>query len=121
MAKAAGKDRASTKAVARYVRISPLKVQQVISLIRGKDAEDAVAILKFTPKAAARVISKVLNSAIANAEKNLRIGRNRLYVSEAYVDQGPTLKRIRPRAMGRAYRIRKRSSHITVKVTEKED
>lgn len=120
MAKMAENEAASTKAVARFIRISPLKAQQVISLIRGKDAEEAVAILKFTPKAAARIIIKVLNSAIANAEKNLHISQNRLYVSEAYVNQGPTLKRIRPRAMGRAYRIRKRSSHITVVVTEKE-
>jgi large subunit ribosomal protein L22 len=120
MAKALKNERASARAVARYVRISPSKAQQVISLIRGKDAEDALAVLRFTPKAAARLIIKVLSSAIANAEKNLRVSRNRLYVSEAYVDQGPTLKRIRPRAMGRAYRIRKRSSHITVVVTEKE-
>lgn len=120
MAKTAKNAGASARAVAKYVRISPLKAQQVINLIRGKDAEDAVALLRFTPKAAARVITKVLNSAIANAEKNLHISRNRLYVSEAYVDQGPTLKRIRPRAMGRAYRIRKRTSHITVVVTEKE-
>ncbi|NCO65266.1 MAG: 50S ribosomal protein L22 [Candidatus Aquicultor secundus] len=121
MAKTAENTSASTRAVARYVRISPLKAQQVISLIRGKDVEDAVATLKFTPKAAARLIIKVLNSAVANAEKNLHISSNRLYVSEAYADQGPTLKRIRPRAMGRAFRIRKRSSHITVVVTEKED
>ena len=120
MAETAENERTSTRAVARYVRISPLKAQQVISLIRDKDVEDAVAILRFSPKAAASLIGKVLNSAIANAEKNLHISRNRLYVSEAYVNQGPTLKRIRPRAMGRAFRIRKRTSHITVVVTEKE-
>ncbi|HZD60527.1 MAG TPA: 50S ribosomal protein L22 [Anaerolineae bacterium] len=120
MAKTAENERASTRAVARYVRISPLKAQQVINLIRGKDAEDAIAILRFSPKAAARIISKVLGSAVANAEKNLHISSNSLYVSEAYVNQGPTLKRIRPRAMGRAFRIRKRTSHITVVVTEKE-
>ncbi|HEY3374876.1 MAG TPA: 50S ribosomal protein L22 [Candidatus Aquicultor sp.] len=120
MAKALENERASTKAVAKYVRISPLKVQQVINLIRGKDVEDAIAILTFTPKSAARLILKVLNSAIANAEKNMHISRSRLYVSAAHVDQGPTLKRIRPRAMGRAFRIRKRTSHITVIVTEKE-
>jgi large subunit ribosomal protein L22 len=120
MAKALENERLSTRAVAKYVRISPLKAQQVINLIRGKDAEEAVSILKFTPKAAARIIIKVLNSAVANAEKNLHVSRNRLYVSEAFVDQGPTLKRIRPRAMGRAFRIRKRTSHITVVVTEKE-
>lgn len=120
MAKAVENGQASTRAVAKFVRISPLKAGQVISLIRGKDAEQAVAILKFTPKAAARIIIKVLNSAIANAEKNLHISRSRLYVSEAYVDQGPTIKRIRPRAMGRAFRIRKRTSHITVVVAEKE-
>jgi len=120
MAKTAENESASARAVARYVRISPLKAQQVISLIRGRDVEDAIAVLRFTPKAAARLIRKVLESAVANAEKNLRVSRNRLYVSEAYVDQGPTLKRIRPRAMGRAFRIRKRTSHITVVVTEKE-
>jgi large subunit ribosomal protein L22 len=120
MAKAVENSKNTTRAVARYVRISPTKVQQVLSLIRGKDAEEAVSILKFTPKAAARFVIKVLNSAIANAEKNLHISSSSLYVSGAYVDQGPTLKRIRPRAMGRAFRIRKRSSHITVIVTEKE-
>lgn len=120
MAKTAGNERTSTRAVARYVRISPLKAQQVISLIRGKDVEDALATLRFSPKAAARLINKVLSSAVANAEKNLHVGRNKLYVSEAYANQGPTLKRIRPRAMGRAFRIRKRSSHITVVVTVKE-
>lgn len=120
MAKALENERASAKAVARYVRISPLKAQQVINLIRGKDVEEAVSILRFTPKEAARLIIKVLNSAAANAEKNLHISRGKLYVSAAYVDQGPTLKRIRPRAMGRAFRIRKRTSHITVVVTERE-
>jgi len=120
MAKTAENERASARAVARYVRISPLKAQQVINLIRGKDAEESFAILKFSPKAAARLINKVLGSAVANAEKNLAISRSNLYVSEAYVNQGPTLKRIRPRAMGRAFRVRKRTSHITVVVTEKE-
>lgn len=120
MAKTAENERASTRAVAKYVRISPLKAQQVINLIRGKDVEDATAALRFSPKAAAHLIGKVLSSAVANAEKNLHISSNRLYISEAYVNQGPTLKRIRPRAMGRAFRVRKRTSHITVVVTEKE-
>lgn len=120
MAKAVENNNNTTKAVARYVHISSTKVQQVMNLIRGKDVEDAISILKFTPKAAARFTLKVLNSAIANAEKNLHISRNSLYVSGAYADQGPTLKRIRPRAMGRAFRIRKRTSHITVLVAEKE-
>jgi large subunit ribosomal protein L22 len=120
MAKALENNKKSTKAVARHVHISSTKVQQVLSLIRGKDVEDAVSILKFTPKVAARLTIKVLNSAIANAEKNLHISSSKLYVSGAFVDQGPTLKRIRPRAMGRAFRIRKRSSHITVIVAEKE-
>jgi large subunit ribosomal protein L22 len=120
MAKAIENNKQSTRAVARYVHISPTKVQQVLNLIRGKDAEQAVSILKFTPKAAARFVLKVLKSAMANAEKNLHISSNNLFVSGAFVDQGPTIKRIRPRAMGRAYRIRKRTSHITVIVAEKE-
>ncbi|HCG99755.1 MAG TPA: 50S ribosomal protein L22 [Actinobacteria bacterium] len=120
MAKAAENQGNSTRAVAKFVKVSPLKAQQVISLIRGKDVEQASAMLRFSPKGAARLINKVLDSAVANAEKNLRISRTRLYVSEAYANQGPTLKRIRPRAMGRAFRVRKRSSHITVVVTEKE-
>lgn len=102
------------RAVAKYIRISPRKVKVVIDLIRGKQVDQALAILMYTPKAAAPVVEKLLNSAIANAENNLSMDRESLYVAEVYANQGPTLKRFRPRAQGRATRIRKRTSHITV-------
>jgi large subunit ribosomal protein L22 len=89
-------------------------------MIRGKKVGDAQTILKFTPRFAAEIISKVLNSAIANAENNHKMNRDNLYVSEAYVDQGPTMKRFMPRAQGRASAIRKKTSHITIVVAEKE-
>lgn len=109
------------KATARYIRVAPNKARQVINLIRGKDVDEALAILKFTPKRVAEVVEKVLNSAIANAEHNLDLDRENLFVSKVYVDQGPAMKRIVPRAMGRADMIRKRTSHITVVVGEKEE
>ena len=109
------------RAVARYVRVSPRKARLVVDLIRGKSVEEAAAILAFTPRAAAEVVEKTLNSAVANAEKNLRIKRDDLYVSTTFVDEGPTLKRIRPRAMGRAARIDKRTSHVTVVVKQREE
>jgi len=99
---------------ARYVRISSRKVKIVIDLIRGKSVAEAQAILQFTPKAASAVVEKLLNSAVANAENNLELNRDNLYVAEVYANQGPTLKRFRPRAQGRATRIRKRTSHITI-------
>jgi large subunit ribosomal protein L22 len=101
-------------AVARYIRISSRKVKIVIDLIRGKSVNEALAILEYTPKAASEPVTKLLNSAIANAENNLDISRDTLYVAEVYADQGPTLKRFRPRAKGSASRIVKRTSHITV-------
>ena len=101
-------------AIARYIRMSPRKVKVVIDMIRGKSAEEAAAILKYTPKAACEPVLKVLNSAIANAESNLDMNRDDLYVAEAYANQGPTLKRYRARARGSASPIRKRTSHITV-------
>ncbi len=101
-------------AVAKYVRISPFKVRIVLDLIRGKDLREALAILETTPKSASEPIAKVLNSAAANAEHNLNMSRDNLYVAETYADQGPTLKRVMPRAQGRAFRILKRTSHITV-------
>lgn len=101
-------------AIARYIRISSRKIKVVIDLIRGKSVNEALAILEYTPKAASEPVSKLLNSAIANAENNLDISRDTLYVAEVFANQGPTLKRFRPRAQGRASRIRKRSSHITV-------
>ncbi len=107
------------KAVAKYVRIAPRKVRVVMDLIRGKDVADAFAILKFTPKVGAEVIEKVLKSAVANAENNFDMNVDKLYVSSAFVDQGPTLKRIHPRSRGQAFSILKRTSHVTVVVTER--
>ncbi len=109
------------KAVVRYVRIAPRKASLVLDLIRGKNVGEAVAILKLTPRAASPIIEKVLNSAIANAEHNYQLNVENLVVSEAYANQGPTLKRFRPRAMGRASKINKRTSHITVVLTEKKE
>ena len=107
------------KAVAKYVRIAPRKVRVVMDLIRGKDVAEAFAILKFTPKVGADAIEKVLKSAVANAENNFDMDVENLYVSSAYVDQGPTLKRIHPRSRGQAFKILKRTSHITVVVEER--
>jgi len=107
------------KAIAKYVRTSSMKMGIVLDLIRGKNVKEAFAILQFTSKNAADVVTKVLKSAVANAENNLNLDVNRLYVANAYACQGPTLKRFRPRAQGRAYRIRKRSSHVTIIVTER--
>jgi large subunit ribosomal protein L22 len=109
------------KAVANTIRIAPRKVRLVVDLIRGKQAGEAVAILKLTPKAASPVVEKVLKSAIANAEHNYDMDINNLIVTEAYVNEGPTLKRFRPRAMGRASQINKRTSHITIVVSEKKE
>ena len=107
------------KAVAKYVRIAPRKVRVVMDLIRGKSVAEAFAILKFTPKVGAEAIEKVLKSAVANAENNFDMNVDDLYVSSCYVDQGPTMKRIHPRSRGQAFKILKRSSHITVAVDEK--
>ena len=107
------------KAIARYVRISPTKVRIVVNLIRGKSVGEAISILKFTPKVGSEVILKVLNSAIANAVNNSNMIADRLVVSTICVDQGPTLKRIHPRSRGQAFKILKRSCHITVAVAEK--
>ena len=108
------------KAVLKYTRISPRKVEIVLDLIRNKPVDLAMAILKHTPKAACEDLEKLLKSAIANAENNFNMDRNNLYVSECYVCPCPMLKRIRPRAQGRAYRILKRTSHVTLVVKEKE-
>ena len=104
------------RAQARYVRVTPMKARRVIDLIRGMQAVDAQAVLRFAPQAASEPVGKVLASAIANAANNHGMDARELVVTEAFVDEGPTMKRIRPRAQGRAYRIRKRSSHITVVV-----
>ena len=104
------------RAVARHVRVSPMKARRVVDLVRGMPAKEALTVLKFAPQAASEQVYKVLASAIANAENNERLDPDALLVSEAFVDEGPTLKRFRPRAQGRAYRIRKRTCHITVAV-----
>ena len=101
-------------ATAKYVRISPRKVKIVVDLIRGKSVREAEAILQYTPKAATEPVMKVLKSAIANAENNLELNSDDLFVAEVFANQGPTLMRFRPRAHGRASKIRKRTSHITV-------
>ena len=107
------------KATAKYVRVSSTKASIVLDLIRGKNASEAAAILEYTPRSAAVEINKVLKSAVANAENNHELDVNSLFVAEAYVGQGPTLKRFRPRAQGRGYRILKRTSHITLVVRER--
>jgi len=108
------------RAVGRYLRVTPRKARFVLDNVRGKSVNDALATLKFIPNEAARYITKVVESAAANAENNYSMDRDVLRITGATVDQGPTLKRIQPRAMGRAYRILKRSSHITVVVSEDE-
>ena len=107
------------RASLNYARISARKVKIVADLIRGKDAKEALAIVKFTPKASSEIIEKLLKSAIANAENNHHMAHEKLYVAEIYANQGPTLKRIRPAAKGSAVRIRKRTSHITIKLRER--
>lgn len=108
------------KAIAKYVRIAPRKVRIVMDLIRGKAVADAFAILKFTPKRGATLITKVLKSAVANAENNFDMDADKLFVSTCFVDQGPTMKRYHPRSRGQAFSILKHTSHITVVVSEKE-
>jgi large subunit ribosomal protein L22 len=105
-------------AVARatHVRVTPMKARRVIDLIRDMPANEALSVLKFAPQAASEPIAKVVASAIANAEHNFSLDPETLIITRAYVDEGPTMKRFRPRAQGRAYRIRKRTSHITIEV-----
>ena len=102
-----------------HVRIAPRKVRVVIDLIRGKSVGEAIGILRNTPKAASPVVEKLLKSAIANAENNNGLSRENLYVAECFANKAPTMKRIHPRAQGRAYRILKRNSHITIVLDEK--
>jgi large subunit ribosomal protein L22 len=111
----------SARAQARYVRVTPMKARRVVDLVRGMPAEEALAVLRFAPQAASEPVYKVLASAVANARfvaerDSQRLDTSSLVVREAYVDEGPTLKRFRPRAQGRAFRVRKRTSHITVVV-----
>ena len=106
----------SAFARASHVRVTPMKARRVIDLIRDMPAQEALSVLKFAPQAAGEPIAKVLASAIANAEHNFQLDPESLVILRAYVDEGPTLKRFRPRAQGRAYRINKRTSHITIEV-----
>ena len=108
------------RATLKFARISSRKVKIVADLIRGKDVDEALAIMKFTPKASSEVLEKLLKSAIANAENNHDMKQENLDVAEIFANQGPTLKRIRPAAKGSAVRIRKRTSHITIVLKEKE-
>ena len=103
-------------ASARFVRISPMKARRVVDMVRGMGVDEALALLKFAPQAASETVYKVLESAVANAESNEGLGRDSLVVTKAMVDEGPTMKRWRPRAQGRASRINKRTSHITLVV-----
>jgi len=109
------------KAKLSHLRMSPRKVKIVLDLIRDQDLVKAQAILKYTNKAACEPVLKLVNSAAANAENNFQMNRDNLYVAECYVTPGPTLKRIRPRAQGRAFRVLKRTSHITVVLKEREN
>ena len=111
----------SASATARFVRVTPMKARRVIDLVRGKDAEQALAILRFAPQAASEPVAKVLASAIANAQNNLGLDPRTLVVSEAYANEGPTMRRFQPRAQGRAFMIRKRTSHITVVVESQQE
>lgn len=106
------------RAELKYARISSRKVKIVADLVRGKKVDEALAIIKFTPKASSAILEKLLKSAIANAENNHTMIHDKLYISEIYANQGPTLKRIRPAAKGSAVRIRKRTSHITIVLRE---
>jgi large subunit ribosomal protein L22 len=108
-------------ATAKYVRVSPRKVRLVTDLIVGRPVEEAAAILRFLPNAAARDVAKVLRSATSNAENNFNLTADELHVESAVANEGPTLKRIRPRAQGRAFQILKRTSHITVSVADRGD
>lgn len=108
------------RAYLNYARIAPRKVQIVLDLIRNQPVDKAMAILKHTPKSACEYLEKLLKSAIANAENNHNMDKNSLYVAECFVSPGPILKRIRPRAQGRAFQILKRTSHITLVLKEKE-
>ena len=107
-----------SRAVGRYMRISPQKMRLIMDEVRGKKVDEAIRLLSFSPKRGARVLRKLINSAVANAEANKEVDVDTLYIKRVYADQGPIMKRFRPRAMGRASRIRKRTSHLTVILDE---
>ena len=119
-AKAAVDESQIARASARYLRVSPRKARRIIDIVRGTKATEALDVLRFDEHAASEDVYKVVASAVANAEHNQQLDRESLWISEAFVDEGPTLKRFRPRAQGRAYRIRKRTSHVTVVVESRE-
>ncbi|MBZ8177708.1 50S ribosomal protein L22 [Corynebacterium poyangense] len=111
----------SARATARYVRVTPMKAKRVIDLVRGKSVAEALAILKYAPQRAAKSVAKVVASAAANAENNFGLDPRTLVISEAYATEGPTMRRFQPRAQGRAFMIRKRTSHITVVVESQKE
>ena len=113
-----GQETPVARATARFVRVTPMKARRVVDMVRYLPTDEALALLRFAPQTASEPVAKVVASAVANAEHNLRLDPAALVVSAAFVDEGPTLKRIRPRAQGRAFRINKRTSHITVEVSE---
>ncbi|WSJ01947.1 50S ribosomal protein L22 [Nocardia sp. NBC_01329] len=106
----------TARATAKHVRVTPMKARRVVDLVRGKRVSDALDLLRFAPQAASEPVAKVVASAAANAENNLGLNPDTLVISTAYVDEGATMKRFQPRAQGRAFRIRKRTSHITIEV-----
>ncbi|WP_067819405.1 50S ribosomal protein L22 [Nocardia inohanensis] len=106
----------TARATAKHVRVTPMKARRVVDLVRGRSVQDALNILKFAPQAASEPVAKVVASAAANAENNLGLNPATLVISTAFVDEGATMKRFQPRAQGRAFRIRKRTSHITIEV-----
>ncbi|NUS45832.1 MAG: 50S ribosomal protein L22 [Mycobacteriaceae bacterium] len=106
----------TARAIAKHVRVTPMKARRVVNLVRGKSVTEALSILKFAPQAASEPVAKVVASAAANAQNNLGLNVNTLVIAKAYVDEGATMKRFQPRAQGRAFRIRKRTSHITIEV-----
>ena len=110
----------SAQARARYLRTAPRKVRRVVDLVRGMKGEEALDVLRFAPQAASEDVFKVISSAMANAHHNQKLALDTLWIAEIYVDEGPTLKRYRPRAMGRATRIRKRTTHLSITLTPKE-
>jgi large subunit ribosomal protein L22 len=109
-------ERPTAMARVRYLRVSPTKARRVVDLVRGMPAQEALQTLRFSPQEVSADVYKVVASAVANAEHNGRLDAETLYIRDAFVDEGPTFKRFRPRAQGRAYRIRKRTSHITIVV-----
>ena len=111
----------SASATARYVRVTPMKARRVIDLVRGKSVDEALAILKYAPQGAAEPVAKVVASAAANAENNFGLDPRTLVISEAYANEGPTMRRYQPRAQGRAFQIRKRTCHITVVVESQKE